>query len=56
MHNAKTSTRFKAKTGKWGGGNGEGGGGMTSKHTLNNWLSSQSTRQLGNVPMIAEIC
>lgn len=37
-------------------GKGEGGTGMTSKHTLNNWLSLQSTRQLGNIPMIVEIC
>lgn len=37
----------------------KGGGGaigMTLKHTLNNWLSLQSTRQLGNIPMIVEIC
>lgn len=50
--NATTSTGFKTTKQQESG----GGIGMTSKHTLNNWLSLQSTRQLGNIPMIVEIC
>lgn len=51
--NATTSTCFKKtkQQESWGEGRG-----MTWKHTLNNWLSLQRTRQLGNIPMIVEIC